>query len=81
MSCSNTVHSVLELTLDDALLGGRVPVRTVRGHRHIVVPAGQWDSGSGVSGSQVLGLGFDVAACDLVFWIRLLSWVPSVHRL
>lgn len=35
------LHSVLELTLYDALLGGSVPVRTVRGHRHIMVPAGE----------------------------------------
>jgi hypothetical protein len=34
-----------------------------------------------VSGSQVLGLGFDVAACHLVFLIRLLSWVIRLQRL
>jgi DnaJ-class molecular chaperone len=34
------LHSVLELALYDALLGGSVPVKTVRGKRHIMVPPG-----------------------------------------
>ena len=35
------LHSVLELPLYEALLGGSVLVKTVRGHRHIMVPAGE----------------------------------------
>jgi DnaJ-class molecular chaperone len=35
------LYSALELTVYDALLGARVPVKTVRGRTHIMVPAGE----------------------------------------
>lgn len=59
------LHSVLTLTLYDALLGASVPVKTVRGHRNIKVPAGR----------RVWRVDLRaVAACVCCLW-----WTPPLY--